>query len=68
MRPGLVEAVYIGAQYPLELLLMEDEQVIETLATHTPQKAFTSRSDVTRADHNASSLRVYRQRDQAVPV
>jgi hypothetical protein len=41
MRPGSVEVAYISAQYPLELLLMHDEQVIETLASHTPQKAFT---------------------------
>ncbi len=43
MRPGSVEVVYIGSQYPLELLLMQDEQVIETLATHTQEKAFTDR-------------------------
>jgi hypothetical protein len=41
MRPGSVEVVYISAQYPLELLLMQDEQVIETLASHTSKKAFT---------------------------
>jgi hypothetical protein len=41
MWPGSVEGVYIGAQYPLELLLMENEQVIETLATHTSEKALT---------------------------
>jgi hypothetical protein len=35
MRPGSVEVVYIGSQDPLELLLMQDEQVIETLTTHT---------------------------------
>ena len=43
MRPGSVEVVYIGSQDPLELLLMQDEQVIETLATHTAQKPFTDR-------------------------
>ena len=41
MRPGAVEVVYISVEYPLELLLMQDEQVIQTLASHTPQKAFT---------------------------
>ena len=35
MRPGAVEVVSIGSQDPLELLLLQDEQVIETLATHT---------------------------------
>jgi hypothetical protein len=44
MRPGSVEGVYINVEYSLELLLMEDEQVIETLASHTPQKAFTEGS------------------------
>ena len=39
--PGSVEVVCIGAQYPLELLLLENEQVIETLATHTSEKALT---------------------------
>ncbi len=43
MRPGSVEVVYIGIENPLELLLLQDEQVIETLATHTAQKAFTDR-------------------------
>jgi hypothetical protein len=28
-------------QDPLQLLLLQDEQVIETLATHTAHKAFT---------------------------
>jgi hypothetical protein len=41
MRPGSVEVAYISVEYPLELLLMQDEQVIETLASHTPEKAFT---------------------------
>jgi len=39
--PGSVEVVDIGSQDPLELLLLEDEQVIETLATYTAQKPFT---------------------------
>jgi len=41
MRPGSVEVAYICVEYPLELLLMQDEQVIETLASHTSKKAFT---------------------------
>jgi len=41
LRPGSVEVVSIGSHGPLELLLTQDEQVIETLATHTAQKAFT---------------------------
>ena len=41
MRPGSVEVADIRAQYPLKLLLMQDEQVIKTLSTHTPEQAFT---------------------------
>ena len=41
MRSCLVKVVDIGSQHPLELLLLQDEQVIETLATYTAQKAFT---------------------------
>lgn len=44
MRPGSVEGVYINVEYSLELLLMQDEQVIETLASRTPQEAFTDGS------------------------
>ncbi len=39
MRPGSVEIVYIGVEHPVELLLLKDEQMIETLAPHAPQKA-----------------------------
>ena len=41
MRPGLVEVMDICVEYTLELLLMQDEQVIETLTPHTAQKPFT---------------------------
>jgi hypothetical protein len=41
LRPSLVEVLDIGMQDPLQLLLLQDEQVIQTLATHTAQKAFT---------------------------
>ncbi len=41
MRPGLVEVLGIGVEYSVELLLLEDEQMIEALAPHTPEKAFT---------------------------
>jgi hypothetical protein len=39
MWSGLIEVQDIGVEHPLKLLLMQDEQVIETLAPHTPQKA-----------------------------
>ena len=42
MRPGLVEVVYIRIEHALELLLLQDEHVIEALASHTAQKAFTN--------------------------
>ena len=41
MWPGSVEVVYIGKQNTMQLLLLHDEHVIETLATHTAQKPFT---------------------------
>jgi len=41
MRPGSVEVLDIGTKNTLQLLLLQDEQVIETLAPHTAQKAFT---------------------------
>ncbi len=41
MGSGSIEVVYIGVEYPVELLLIQDEQMIETLASHTSQKAFT---------------------------
>ncbi len=41
MWPGLVEVERIRVEYTMELLLLEDKQMIETLATHTSEKAFT---------------------------
>jgi hypothetical protein len=41
MRLSLVEVLDIGMQDPLQLFLLQDEQVIQTLATHTAYKAFT---------------------------
>ncbi len=41
MRPGLVEVLNRGTQDTMQLLLLQDEQVIETLATHAAQKPFT---------------------------
>jgi len=41
MRSGLIEVVDIGSQDPLELPLLQNEQVIEALATHTAKKTFT---------------------------
>jgi hypothetical protein len=41
MRPGLVEVEQIRMKHPMELLLMQNKQVIETLAPHTPQKTLT---------------------------
>ena len=39
MRPGSVEIVHIGVEHSVELLLLQDEQMIEALAPHAPQKA-----------------------------
>jgi len=43
LRSGLIEVLDIGTQDTMQLLLMQDDQVIDTLATHTAQKAFTDR-------------------------
>src|SRR5215471_293594 len=42
MGPSLVEVLGIGIEYSVELLLMQDEQMIETLTAHTSQKPFTA--------------------------
>ena len=41
LRPGLVEILDIGTQDTMQLLLLQDEQVIQTLATHAAKEAFT---------------------------
>jgi hypothetical protein len=43
MWSSSIEVLDIGAQHPLELPLTEDKQMIETLAPHTAEKAFTDR-------------------------
>ena len=43
MRPGLIEVLDIGMKDTIQLLLLEDEKMIETLSPHTPQKPFTDR-------------------------
>jgi hypothetical protein len=55
MWSGSVEIVHICAQHPLKLLLLQDEQGIETLAPHTPHKALAdgirSRSVIGCCEH-----------------
>ena len=41
LRSGLIEVLDIGTQDTMQPLLLQDELVIETLAPHTAQKAFT---------------------------
>jgi hypothetical protein len=41
--PGSSEVLTRGMKDAVQLLLVQDEQVIETLATHTAQKPFTDR-------------------------
>jgi hypothetical protein len=43
MRPSSIEVLDIGMQDTMQLLLLEDEKVIETLSTHATQKPFTDR-------------------------
>ena len=40
MRSGLIEGLHIGSKDTLQLLLLQDEQVIQTLSPHTAQKPF----------------------------
>jgi hypothetical protein len=42
MRPGSVKVVRIRVEHAVELFLMEDKQVIETLSSHTSKKPFTN--------------------------
>ena len=55
MWSGLIEVQDIGVEHPLKLLFMQDEQVIETLSTHTAQKALAdgirSRGVIGRCEH-----------------
>jgi hypothetical protein len=41
MRSSLIEVLDIATKDTMQLLLLEDKQVIETLSPHTAQKAFT---------------------------
>jgi len=41
VRSGSIEVLDIGMQDTMQLLLLEDEKVIEALATHAAQKPFT---------------------------
>ena len=41
MQPGLIEVEKIRMKHPMELLLMQDKQMITTLAPHTLEKPLT---------------------------
>jgi len=41
MWPDSIEVLNVGGKYAVELLLMQDEQVVETLSSHTSKKPFT---------------------------
>jgi hypothetical protein len=41
MESGLIEVDDIGFEKPREVLLMQDEEVIQTFSPHASQKAFT---------------------------
>jgi hypothetical protein len=43
MRSGQVEVCHIHIEHALERLLMEDQQMVKTFLSHTPQKAFADR-------------------------
>ena len=42
--PDPIEVLDVGGEHAVEFLLMQDEQVIETLASHTTKKSFTEGS------------------------
>ena len=43
LRSGLIEVLDIGTKDTIQLLLVKDVQVIETLSPHTAQEALTDR-------------------------
>jgi hypothetical protein len=43
MRPGSVKVLHIGNEHPVELLLLQDEQMIEAFTPHACEKSFTGR-------------------------
>jgi hypothetical protein len=53
--PGSVAVVHICVEHAVELLLMEDEQMIEALTSHTAEKALTdgigARGIIRRFEH-----------------
>jgi hypothetical protein len=55
MGSGLIEVDDIGFEKPSELLLMQDEEVIETYSPHASQKTFTDsiglRGSIRRSQH-----------------
>ena len=62
MWSGSIEVLDIGVEHPLELHLMQDEQMVEALPAHTSQKAFTDgiRSrGVIRCCENLDATRVH---------
>ncbi len=43
MRSCLVEVLHIGIEHPLQLLLLQDEQVVQAFFSDAPQEALTDR-------------------------
>ena len=43
MRPDLIEVLDIGTKDTIQLLLLKEEQVIETFSPNAQEKAFTDR-------------------------
>ena len=43
MRSCLVEVAYIGIEHPMQLLLLNDQQVIEAFLSDTPHETFADR-------------------------
>jgi hypothetical protein len=56
MWPGSIEVLTVSMKDAVQLLLVKGEQVIETLATHTAQKAFTDGISARRMNRRFQDL------------
>ena len=63
MRPGSVEVMHIRVEHAVELLLMQDEQMIETLTPYTAKEPLTDGICVRGAIRSFENLDVTRMRN-----
>jgi hypothetical protein len=60
-----IEVLHVGGEHAVELLLMQDEQVIDTLAPHTSQKTLTDGKRARSEIRSFENLYVTRLRNQS---